>query len=73
MQTNRILAPKLRSKIILDKRFKFQSEVGEEGQLALEGIIDAERIEFIGDTDIFIKTIKILKVEKIEKDVKREI
>ena len=73
MQGNRTLAPKLKARIILDKRFPLDVEVGDAGQLLLDGTIEAERIELIDDVDIIIKTIRILKVEKIDKNGKRNI
>jgi len=66
MESNRTLVLKRRPKLILDKRFPVFRElnVGDTGQMIIDGKITAERQEFHEDgVDLIVKTLEVTKAE----------
>ena len=69
MQSNRSYTESRKARIVLDKTFPVFRllNIGDKGQLYLNGSIIAERIDTQDDgTELYIKTIQIDKVELIE-------
>jgi hypothetical protein len=66
MQGSRTLAQRHKTRIILNRSCPVftQLEVGQTGQLSMKGAIEEERLESQSDgTELFVKTVKILKAE----------
>ena len=65
---------KKRSRIVLDKRFPaaLSMNLGDTGQALVDGVIDAERLEFQeDDVERIIKTVRIVNVKKLENRLPR--
>lgn len=69
MFENRQPLVKKNPRIVLDKRFLAaqQMELGDSGQANLDGVIDAERLEFQEDgVERIIKTVRITDIKVLE-------
>lgn len=75
MQGNRAFIIKRKPRVILDKSFAITKklDVGDKGQLLINGIVEEERLEFQEDgVERFVKTIRLLKAEEIDERQARD-